>query len=330
MTLRLNVREETWRLNKPFKISRETEYDAHVVYCEIGDGLLLGRAEAAGASYKGETPASIMAEIESHRAAIEAGIDVDALQELMPVPNSSAGARNAIDCALWDLEAKRAGRTIWQILGIEAKPVTTVYTIGIDEPDKMAADADAHEGYPAFKIKVGIGDPIIQVAAIRAAAPDADIIIDANQAWSIDQLKGYAPGLADLGVAMIEQPLAVGEDGALESYTSPVPLGADESCDTSADLERLQGLYQVVNIKLDKTGGLTEALKLSARAREMGFDLMVGNMLGSSLAMAPAFVIAQACRFVDLDGPLLQAEDRDFGMEYVKGVVSAPRTELWG
>ena len=326
MTRKLVSRTESWRLKKPFKISRQTFTHAEVVYCEIHDGPHAGRGEAAGISYKGETVATILADLENVRADVEGGIDRDGLQGLM----KPGGARNALDCALWDLEAKKSGKSVWQLVGISPRPIVTVYTLGIGDSGEMAADAAAHADMPVLKVKVGIGDPIDQLAAVRDAAPNADIIIDANQAWSFETLAETAPRLRELGVRMIEQPLPQSDDEALRGYQPPVPLCADESCQTTADLGRLDGLYQFVNIKLDKTGGLTEALNLMDRARAMGFELMVGNMLGSSLAMAPGFVIAQRCTYVDLDGPLLQADDRANAMRFDGGRVSVPDPALWG
>jgi len=326
MSYQLSVGPKSWPLNKPFKISRDVHTHAETIVVTISDGRNTGRGEAAGVSYDGETIDSILQQVRSAAAEIEAGISRDALQSLMP----PGGARNAVDCALWDLEAKRSGKTIWQLLGWQPKPVTTVYTVGIDEPGNMQKDAAAHSDCPILKVKVGIGDPLEQIAAIRAGAPDSSIVIDANQAWTVADLERYAPDLKGLGVEMIEQPMARDRDEALRDYDSPLPLCADESCATSADLARLPGLYSLVNIKLDKTGGLTEALKLAEQAQAMGFELMVGNMLGSSLAMAPAFVIAQRCRYVDIDGPLLQAEDCEHAMHYEHGRVSVFEQALWG
>jgi L-alanine-DL-glutamate epimerase-like enolase superfamily enzyme len=326
LTYKLSVRPHSWRLNKPFKISREVHTSSDVVICEISDGTHTGRGEAVGVPYHGETAAGIVAQVQAVAAAVAADISRESLQKLMP----PGGARNVIDCALWDLEAKQTGKTVWQMIGWDPRPVTTVYTVGIDDAANMQKDAAAHSDYENIKVKVGIGDPLEQIAAIRRGAPNAAIIIDANQAWTIADLDRYAADLKDLGVKMIEQPLRADADEALRDYESPLPLCADESCGTSADLDRLNGLYDVVNIKLDKTGGLTEALRLANRAEKMGFDLMVGNMLGSSLAMAPAFVIAQRCKYVDIDGPLLQAEDCDHAMHYAKGVVAPFSAKLWG
>ena len=257
---------------------------------------------------------------------IAAGISRDQLQQLMP----PGGARNAVDCALWDLEAKQSGRTVWQMLDWQPHAVTTVYTIGMDTPENMQKDAAAHADFPILKVKVGIGDPIEQISAIRQGSPDAAIVIDANQAWTVEDLDRCAEGLKGLNVEMVEQPLALDDDEILRGYESLIPLCADESCDSRADLERLAGLYDIINIKLDKTGGLTEAVALALQAESMGFDLMVGNMLGSSLAMAPAFVIAQRCKYVDIDGPLLQAEDCDHALHYDRGSVEPFSPDLWG
>ena len=326
MTYKVSAAAKNWPLHKPFKISRDVHTHSETIVCEIADGDIVGRGEASGVSYEGETQDSMLQQIESVNAEIAAGLAREDLQSLLP----PGGARNALDCALWDLEAKRSGQTIWQLLGWEPHPVTTVYTVGIDEPENMQQDAAEHSDCPIIKVKVGIGDPLEQIACIRAGAPDAAIVIDANQAWSVADLEQYAEPLKSLGVEMIEQPMAKGEDDALRGYDSPLPLCADESCAITADLDRLDGLYSMVNIKLDKTGGLTEALALAAKAESMGFELMVGNMLGSSLAMAPSFVIAQRCRYVDIDGPLLQSEDCDNAMHYEHGRVSVFAPELWG
>jgi L-alanine-DL-glutamate epimerase-like enolase superfamily enzyme len=200
----------------------------------------------------------------------------------------------------------------------------------MDTPETMQKDAAAPADFPTLQVKVGIGDPIEQISAIRQGSPDSAIVIDANQAWTVEDLDRFSEGLKGLNVEMVEQPLALDNDEALRGYESPIPLCADESCDSRADLERLAGLYDIINIKLDKTGGLTEAVALALQAESMGFDLMVGNMLGSSLAMAPAFVIAQRCKYVDIDGPLLQAEDCDHALQYERGQVEPFSPQLWG
>jgi L-alanine-DL-glutamate epimerase-like enolase superfamily enzyme len=326
MSYEIKVTPKRWPLHKPFKISRDVHTHSETIVCEISDGEYRGRGEGAGVSYDGETIDSIRQQIESVAGDIAAGVTRDELQQLLP----PGGARNAVDCALWDLEAKQSGKTIWQMIGWDPKPVTTVYTVGIDTPEHMQEDAAAHSEYPFIKVKVGIGDPLAQIGAINAGAPNSAIVIDANQAWTLADLEQYAEPLKGMGVEMIEQPMDRAADDALRNYDAPLPICADESCATSADLERLQGLYSMVNIKLDKTGGLTEALKLAEQALSMGFELMVGNMLGSSLAMAPSFVIAQKCRYVDIDGPLLQSEDCEHAMSYDKGRVAVFTPALWG
>jgi L-alanine-DL-glutamate epimerase-like enolase superfamily enzyme len=323
---KVTVQPKNWELTKPFKISRGVQYDAEVIWCEISDGDHVGRGEAAGVTYDMETIESVAADVENMAGKISDGLTREELQEIMP----AGGGRNAIDCALWDLEAKQSGKTIWELLDWQPKPVTTVYTVGMDDLDKIQSDAAAHSDCPILKVKVGIGDPIEQITAIRNGAPNSSIVVDANQGWDVADLERYSEGLKALGVTMIEQPMLVADDEALRNYESVLPLCADESCSTAADLERLSGLYSMVNIKLDKTGGLTEALLLAKQALEMGFELMVGNMLGSSLGMAPAFVIAQQCKVVDIDGPLLQKEDCDHAMLYEHGTVAVFDPKLWG
>ncbi len=326
MPYEIKIELKNWLLRKPFKISRDVATHAETLLCHISDGTHTGSGEAAGVTYKGETVDSIKMQIDAARPQIADGIGRDELQQLMP----PGGARNAVDCALWDLEAKQSGRTIWQMLDWEPHAVTTVYTIGMDTPENMQKDAAAHADFPILKVKVGIGDPIEQISAIRQGSPDAAIVIDANQAWTVEDLDRFAEGLKGLNVEMVEQPLSLANDETLRGYESLIPLCADESCDSRADLERLAGLYDIINIKLDKTGGLTEAVALALQAESMGFDLMVGNMLGSSLAMAPAFVIAQRCKYVDIDGPLLQAEDCDHALQYERGQVEPFSPQLWG
>ena len=325
MPYEIKLEPKTWLLRKPFRISRAEQTHAETLLCHISDGTHTGSSEAAGVTYKGETVDSIREQIEAIVPQIAGGISRDELQQIM----SPGGARNAVDCALWDLEAKQSGRTVWQMLGWQPHAVTTVYTVGIDTAENMRKDAAAHADFPILKVKVGIGDPLEQISAIRKGSPDAAIVIDANQAWTVDDLDKYAAGLKALNVEMVEQPLAIADDEALRDFESPIPLCADESCDSRTDLGRLAGLYEIINIKLDKTGGLTEAVALALQAESMGFDLMVGNMLGSSLAMAPAFVIAQRCRYVDIDGPLLQAQDCAHPLIYKSGQVETFSPELW-
>lgn len=326
MTRHVATSRRAWPLTKPFRISRGVHHHIDVLWCQISDGEHVGRGEAAGVPYQGETLDLMQQAIEDAAGAIADGASREELLELLP----AGGARNAVDCALWDLEAKRSGVSVFSTIGVAGEPVETVYTVGLDDLDAMSTDAAAHAAFATIKVKVSSGDPMEQVLAVRRGAPGAAIIIDANQAWTLDQLTRLAPALAEVGVVLIEQPLPAGSDEPLRGCGCPVPLCADESCDTSADLEGLVGLYDAVNLKLDKTGGLTEALKAAERAAALGFTLMVGNMLGSSLAMAPAFVLAQRSRFVDIDGPLLLAEDVAPAMRFEGARVFAPGRELWG
>ena len=248
------------------------------------------------------------------------------LQKLLP----AGGARNAIDAALWDLEAKTSATTVWAMAGIVPRALQTVYTIGIDHRDAMVAQAEQAVGYPLLKVKLDGHEVIEKIGAIRRVRPDARIVVDANQSWTFAELLEFAPALGRLRIEMIEQPLPAGADGDLEGYESPVPLAADESCLTLADLDLAEARYALINIKLDKAGGLTHALELATAARDRGLGLMVGCMAGSSLAMAPAFVLGCVCDLVDIDGPLLQTHDRLPGMAYANGLVSPPSPALWG
>jgi L-Ala-D/L-Glu epimerase len=242
-----------------------------------------------------------------------------------------AGARNALDCALWDLEAKRSGRRAWEIAGLlEVRPLLTAYTIGLDTPHAMALAARAASQYSLLKLKLNGDCDVERVTAVRAARPDAELIADANQAWSEEQLRRLTPQLAQLGVTLIEQPLPVECDAVLSTFDGPIPLCADEACQTSESLHGLVGKYQFVNIKLDKTGGLTEALHLARLARKCGFKLMMGCMGGSSLAMAPGFVVGQLCDIVDLDGPLLAKSDVAAPIRYEGSTMFLPTPSLWG
>ena len=268
-----------------------------------------------------------MAALEEARAAIERGIlraDVAAIVK----PHA---ARNALDCALWDLEAKRHGKPVWQLAGLaEPQPAVTAYTLSLDTPDKMGAAAATHRDRPLLKLKLtGDGD-IERVQAVRRAAPASRLIVDANEGWTERHLIEVMPVLAGLGVELIEQPLPAGADDALARVPHPIPVCADESCHTSADLDRLAGKYDAVNIKLDKTGGLTEALALAAAAQRRGFGIMVGCMIGTSLSMAPAVLVAQCAAFVDLDGPLLLASDRAHGLRYDGSTLYPSEPILWG
>jgi L-alanine-DL-glutamate epimerase-like enolase superfamily enzyme len=323
----LAARDERWPLAQPFVISRGVKSEAHVVVVEIGEGPHHGRGEATPYLHYGESADGVLAEIEAARPAVEAGCDRAALQDLLP----PGAARNALDCALWDLDAKRAGVRAWTLAGRERlDPVKTAYTISWGEPAAMAEAARANARRPMLKLKIGGADDLDAVAAVRAAAPRVRLIVDANEALTFEDLRRLAPEFARLEVKLLEQPLPAGEDAGLEGYESPVPLCADESLHSRAELARCARRYAVANIKLDKTGGLTEALALAAEARAQGVEVMVGCMVATSLAMAPAMILAQGAAFVDLDGPLLLAKDRAPGLPFTGSMIGPPPTSLWG
>jgi L-alanine-DL-glutamate epimerase-like enolase superfamily enzyme len=327
MKRRLSVHCTSWASKRPFRITglEWTRFDS--VVCEIEEGGVIGRGEALGVYYLDENAASMEAQIESIADRVCAGLSRDELQSLLP----SGGARNAVDCALWDLEAQQNKTSVWALAGVKPDPVETVYTIGLEaEPQQMAAKAEAARPLTLLKVKLDGDRPVERVEAIRKARPDARIVVDANQGFTFDQLREVAPRLAALGVLMIEQPLKRGGDAALEGYRSPVPLCGDESCLHRGELEAATRRYQMINIKLDKTGGLTEALLLARAARDRGLGVMVGCMGGSSLAMAPAHVLAQLCNFVDIDGPLLMKRDHLDGLRYDNGKVFVGSRAFWG
>lgn len=325
--MELDVRTESWELKQPFRITGNEWTASRCLVVELRRDGYTGRGEAQGVSYLDDTIDRIKAQVESIAAELREGVSRDELQRLLP----AGGARNAIDCALWDLECKASGQTIWALTGIEPKPVTTVFTIGLEpEPAMMADKAAAASDYPLLKIKLNADRPLERLAAIRDARPDARLVVDANQGWTFDLLRELLPGCAELKLEMIEQPLPRGGDEQLDGFESPVTLAADESCLDTAELEVVARRYDMINIKLDKTGGLTEALELARAALDKGCKLMVGNMLGTSLAMAPSFVVAQLCDFVDLDGPLLMKSDREHGMRYDGATVEVFESRLWG
>ena len=325
--MKFSAHLENWELTEPFRIAGSEWRTSASLVVQLSEGGHTGRGEAQGVFYMQETAQSIFEQIHEVANIISSGISRKDLQELLP----AGGARNAIDCALWDLECKRSGKTIWELTGIDPKPVTTVFTIGLeDTSEAMAAKAAAAADAPILKIKLDSHLPYEKLAAIRAARPDAELVVDANQGWSFELLKEVIPKCVDLNLGMIEQPLARGGDEMLEDFESPITLAADESCLDTSELETAARRYSMINIKLDKTGGLTEALRLARAAKEKGCKLMVGNMVGTSLSMAPSFVIAQLCDFVDIDGPLLLKYDRLLGLEYNKGVVQGFDPRLWG
>jgi L-alanine-DL-glutamate epimerase-like enolase superfamily enzyme len=325
--LKFSVHIERWPAIRPFRITGVVWDSFDSIVVELGRDACVGRGEALGVYYSHETVETLLADVERIGPRLEAGIDREELQTLLP----PGGARNALDCALWDLEAKISGRTIWDLTGVEPKSLETVFTIGLEAtPEAMADKAAAATVHGVLKVKLDGDRPLERVQAIRAARPDARIVVDANQGWSFEQLVAIAPGFAELEVAMIEQPLRRGADAPLASYRSPVPLCADESCLHLGELEQAARRYQFINIKLDKTGGLTHALELAGAARARGLGLMVGCMGGSSLAMAPTFVAGCLCDLVDIDGPLLQRTDRIPGIRYDGGRVSVFGPEVWG
>lgn len=325
--MQLKVEAKSFPLEHPFRITGYTFEYTHALWVTLTDGEHVGRGEGIGSYYLGETLETMAAQVESYRAQIEAGITVDELVDLMP----AGGARNAVDCALWDLMAKQRGRRIFDLLQVPAEPVQTVATVGIGDDEFMIQRAKDFAAYQNLKIKLDAERPVERVAAIREVRPDASLIIDANQAWDRKQLDEVLPELVNFGIEMIEQPVPRGADDQLEGLDSPIPLGADESCLTLAEYELVAPYYEVINIKLDKCGGLTEALMIAQAAQLDGKRLMVGNMMGTSLSMAPSFVIAQLCDFVDIDGPLLLKKDIEGGLNYLPGGwVEPPTASLWG
>jgi L-alanine-DL-glutamate epimerase-like enolase superfamily enzyme len=323
----LSVREERWPIAGAFVISRGAKTQAEVIVAQISDGAATGRGECTPYGRYGETCASVLDQIEGARAEVEAGLDRAGLQTLLP----PGAARNSLDCALWDLEAKRAGRPAWALADLaRLDPVKTAYTLSLAAPEVMAEQARTHARRPVLKLKIGGADDLDRVKAVREAAPRARLIVDANEGLDFDTLKHLAPELNRLGVMLVEQPLKAGEDQALEGYDSPVPLCADESLHTRADLAACARRYACINVKLDKAGGLTEALALTREARQMGLQIMVGCMVATSLAMAPALILAQGAPFVDLDGPLLLAQDRAPGLVYQGSMIEPPPAALWG
>jgi L-alanine-DL-glutamate epimerase-like enolase superfamily enzyme len=323
----LSVRAERWPLAEAFVISRGSKTEAEVVVAEISDGPYRGRGEAVPYGRYGETVEGVLDQIGAVRAQVETGLDRAGLQALL----TPGAARNALDCALWDLAAKRAGVRAWALAGrARLDPVKTCFTISLGPAAAMAEAARAHARRPMLKLKIGGPDDLEAGAAVRTAAPRARLVVDANEGLSFEILRRLAPELARLDVKLLEQPLPAGEDAALEGYASPVPLCADESLHTRAELAVCARRYGLVNVKLDKAGGLTEALALVEEARARGLGLMVGCMVATSLAMAPAMIVAQGAEFVDLDGPLLLARDREPGLVITGSVIEAPDEALWG
>src|SRR5438874_10682463 len=324
--LTVEAREEVWPLREPFRISRGSRTEAQVVVVTVSDGEHTGRGEGVPVARYNQTTDSVLAQIESVKSVRD--LDRHKLQQWL----AAGAARNALDCALWDLEAKTCDKHVWELANIPAvDQVETSFTISLDTTDRMAAAAKGSATAPILKLKLG-GDSsdLARVEGVREATPAVRLLIDANESWSPEHYRKILPALKELGVELIEQPLPADADEALENLDHPLPVCADESCHTTADLLRLKNRYDVINVKLDKTGGLTEALRLCKRARESGFKLLIGCMVCTSLSIDPARLLASKTAYVDIDGPLLLAADREHGLRYGNGEIDMHSRSLWG
>jgi L-Ala-D/L-Glu epimerase / N-acetyl-D-glutamate racemase len=327
MALSLTVRTESWPIAGAFTISRGAKTEAAVVVATLSGGGFSGHGECVPYARYGETVEGVVAAIEAMRAPLAAGLDRASLQAAMP----AGAARNALDCALWDHEAKASGQPAYMRAALSPpRPLTTAYTISLGSPDAMAQAAGKAAARKLLKVKLGGEGDAARIRAVRAAAPAAALIVDANEAWRADNLAANLVACADAGVTLVEQPLPAGDDAALAAIARPIAVCADESVHDRASLAGLSGKYDAVNIKLDKTGGLTEALLMGREAERLGFRLMVGCMVATSLSMAPAMLVAQRAAFVDLDGPLLLARDREAALRYEGSLVYPPAPALWG
>ncbi len=325
--MQLRVRREVWPIRGTFAISRGSSSETVVVVAELSAGGILGRGECVPYGRYGETVDGVIEAIEATAPRLAEGLDRRGLQDALP----AGAARNALDCAFWDLEAKRAGKRVWQLAGLPPpEPLITAYTLSLDSPEAMARNAAGNAQRPLLKLKLAGPGDLARVEAVRANAPKSRLIVDANEGWTPANYLELAPRLAKLGVDLIEQPLPAGEDEALADMAHPVPVCADEACHDTASLAKIEGRYDAVNIKLDKTGGLTEALKLKQAAQAQGYKIMVGCMISTSLAMAPATLVAQGARVVDLDGPLLLDRDRDHGLVFDGSTIQPFGAALWG
>jgi L-alanine-DL-glutamate epimerase-like enolase superfamily enzyme len=326
-SIKLRVETEKWSLKTPFRITGHIMVGVNVVVVTLERGGRVGRAEAAGVYYLSDDVWSVKNRIESVRPLIESGIDRESLQRLLP----AGGARNALDCALWDLEAKEMGRAAWQNAQLETpRPLMTAFTCGADDPERMAAAARNYVNARAIKLKLtGERTDADRVRAVREARNEVWLAVDANQGFSRASLERLMPVLVEAHVALIEQPFPIGQDALLDGFQSPIPIAADESAQGLRDIPGLVGRFDVVNIKLDKCGGLTEGLAIARVARNLGLDAMVGNMMGTSLGMAPAFLLGQLCTTVDLDGPTFLQADRVPSVQYRDGLISCPEA-IWG
>jgi len=325
-TLKIEGKKEIWPLNHPFRISRGSRTEACVVTVTMSDEQYTGCGEGVPIARYNQSADSVLAQINSMASVSD--LDQDKLQQLLP----AGAARNAVDCALWDLEAKRSRKRTWELANIPiADRVETSFTISLDTPAIMAEAAAAAVDLPILKLKLcGDDGDLARVEAVRAAAPNARLLIDANESWSPRHYRNTISALKEFGIELIEQPFPADADDVLEALDHPIPVCADESCHTTTDLPRLKNRYEVINIKLDKTGGLTEALQLHQRARENNFKILIGCMVCTSLSIAPARLLASNADWVDLDGPLLLARDRDHGLPYRNGRIGMPARELWG
>jgi len=324
--MQIKAQEEIWPLKEPFRISRGSRTEARVIVVTVTDGKHTGRGEGVPLARYGQSVDSVLAQIESVKR--EKNLDRRQLQKLLP----AGAARNALDCALWELEAKISGKRVCELANIPIVPeVETSFTISLDTSEIMAAAAKARATLPILKLKLSGDDAdLARMKAVRAAAPASRLFIDANESWSPEHYRKIVPALKEFGVELIEQPFLADADEVLESLDHLVPVCADESCHTNVDLSRLKNRYEAINVKLDKTGGLSEALRLCERARESGFKLLIGCMVCTSLGIAPARLLASAASYVDLDGPLLLVRDRDHGLAYRNGKIEMPSRELWG
>ena len=321
--MKITVTKDCFRLKQPFTIARGSRTFADVITVEIEDQGVVGRGECVPYQRYGETLTSVTEVIRC----LPLPLNRDMLQEIL----EPGAARNAVDCALWDLEAKKNGKAAWQMAEVQQlKPLISTYTISLNSPDEMYKEARDNKDRPLLKVKLGGNKDIARIEAIRKAAPKTKIVVDANESFNEDDFPVLLDKLVELGISMVEQPFPAYQDQFLESFTSPIPICADESCHDRQSLDDCSGKYSMINIKLDKTGGLTEALHLLREGQERGFDIMVGCMVGSSLAIAPAMLVAQYASIVDLDGPLLLADDRPHALSVEGSVIFPPVASLWG
>lgn len=324
--MKVKLYTQSWPIRGSFTISRGSKTQAETIIVEIEHQGLIGRGECVPYARYGESITSVLQQIKDVIPEIESGITREQLQPLLP----ACAARNAVDCAMWDLECKQSGQSVWMHVGLQAESLTTAYTLSLDTPENMEKTAIENAFRPLLKLKLGGPEDLARVQAVRRGAPNAKIILDANEAWTVETYKQLIPELIKLDVAMIEQPFHADEDSVLASLERPIPICADESCHDRNSLQKVVGLYDMVNIKLDKTGGLTEALKLKDQAQSLGLRVMVGCMVSSSLSMAPAFVVAQGAEVVDLDGPLLLSADIENGFEFENNSMLPFKQKLWG